>query len=149
MVFRHYRLRQKGRGGFAGEKYQWVSTNSVALSFGYGRHSYPGRFLATMEIKILFAYLLVGWDFAIPEGKRAQTITHSDFVRVLLLRISHPGYVHELTRSTCNRECRIRMERSCCGNELLFKVLRPDSVSLACIRLRLGRPIYRRKYSRH
>lgn len=81
--YRHYRLRQKG--GFTGDKHQWVSTSAVALSFGYGRHSCPGRFLATMEIKILVAQLLMGWDFAVPEGERAQTITRSDFVRVLLL----------------------------------------------------------------
>lgn len=77
--YRHFQLRQKG--GFAGEKHQWISTTSAFLNFGYGRHSCPGRFMAAMEIKIIFAYLLINWDLALPkEQGRPKTSQQGDMV---------------------------------------------------------------------
>lgn len=79
--YRHLRLRQSARG-FAGEKHQWISTTAAFLNFGYGRHSCPGRFMAAMEIKIIFAYLLTGWDLRLPEGTgRPKTFQQADMVR--------------------------------------------------------------------
>lgn len=65
--YRHYRLRQQG--GFAGEKHQWISTNQVSLNFGYGKHSCPGRFFAVVEIKLIFASIVLNYDLALPSGQ--------------------------------------------------------------------------------
>lgn len=65
--FRHWRLRQKG--GYAGEKHQWICSTTSALNFGYGKHSCPGRFFAAVEIKSIFVHLLMNYDIALPKGK--------------------------------------------------------------------------------
>lgn len=81
--YRHYRLRQQG--GFAGEKHQWISTNQATLSFGYGKHSCPGRFFATIEIKLIFAFIMLNYDLAMPEGQeRPRNIVKGERVGVSL-----------------------------------------------------------------
>lgn len=79
--YRHYRLRQQG--GFAGEKHQWISTNQTTLNFGYGKHSCPGRFFATIEIKLIFAFIMLNYDLAMPEGQeRPRNIVKGERVSV-------------------------------------------------------------------
>lgn len=39
------------------------------MNFGAGRYACPGRFFASMELKLLLAQLLVRFDFRFPDGK--------------------------------------------------------------------------------
>ncbi|KAI4258173.1 MAG: hypothetical protein LQ352_001330 [Teloschistes flavicans] len=51
------------------------------LSFGYGKYACPGRFLASYEIKLIVAMLLVQFDIGFPEGKgRPGSMMYSDSV---------------------------------------------------------------------
>lgn len=45
-----------------------TASTKNSLHFGFGRHSCPGRFFAAMEIKLVFAFLVQGWDVALGEG---------------------------------------------------------------------------------
>ncbi|KAF1982729.1 cytochrome P450 [Aulographum hederae CBS 113979] len=75
--YRHYRPRQQG--GFAGEKHQWISSNKTTLNFGYGRHSCPGRFFATVEIKLIFAFILLHYEVKLLPGEgRPANVLHGD-----------------------------------------------------------------------
>lgn len=40
-----------------------VDTSLTFLSFGYGKHSCPGRFFAVNELKLLLAYIALNYDF--------------------------------------------------------------------------------------
>jgi cytochrome P450 len=44
-------------------------TESTHLAFGYGRLACPGRFWAAQMMKLIFATLLVEYDFCYPEGQ--------------------------------------------------------------------------------
>jgi cytochrome P450 len=63
---RFYKRRQ-GSADEAG-KHQFVSVSKEALSFGYGRHSCPGRFMGDIEIKLLLTHILRKYDIKNPEG---------------------------------------------------------------------------------
>ncbi|KAK8171207.1 cytochrome P450 [Phyllosticta citrichinensis] len=47
-----------------------TASTKNSLHFGFGRHSCPGRFFAAVEIKLVFAFLVQGWDVAL--GERGQ-----------------------------------------------------------------------------
>ncbi|KAM3420649.1 hypothetical protein BST61_g3905 [Cercospora zeina] len=59
---RYARLR-----GNSGEKQTWqyVSSSSLDLGFGYGHHSCPGKFFANNVVKIAFARLLIAYDWSL------------------------------------------------------------------------------------
>ncbi|KAL8790014.1 MAG: hypothetical protein Q9195_006563 [Heterodermia aff. obscurata] len=58
-AFRSSRLRkQPGQEN----KYQFVSTSTTHINFGYGKHACPGRFFASQEIKLLLAHVLLSYD---------------------------------------------------------------------------------------
>ncbi|CAG7854381.1 Ent-kaurene oxidase; AltName: Full=Cytochrome P450 503A1; AltName: Full=Cytochrome P450-4 [Serendipita indica DSM 11827] len=42
------------------------STSPNYMAFSHGRHACPGRFFASMELKIMFAYLVLNYDFSWP-----------------------------------------------------------------------------------
>ncbi|KAH8660702.1 cytochrome P450 [Tricladium varicosporioides] len=72
--FRFQRMRERLGSE---NKYQFVSTGTDMLLFGYGTHSCPGRFFASNEIKIIFAYLLMNFDIALPDGEgRPKPVTY-------------------------------------------------------------------------
>lgn len=50
-------------------RYQSVATSNDYFPFGIGRYTCPGRFLATNEIKALFAYIIKTYDVKFEEGK--------------------------------------------------------------------------------
>lgn len=52
----------------AENKYQAVTTSPDFIFFGHGQHACPGRFFAGNEIKLLFAYMLLNYDFKLPGG---------------------------------------------------------------------------------
>lgn len=65
---RFLRLRQE-----PGQENKWnfVTTSPDHLVFGHGKHSCPGRFFASNEVKIILAYLLISFDWdASAEGFR-------------------------------------------------------------------------------
>lgn len=62
--YRFLRLRE-AQG--AENKYQAVTTSTEFTFFGHGQHACPGRFFAANEIKLLFTYMLLYYDFKFPE----------------------------------------------------------------------------------
>ncbi|KAI9060477.1 cytochrome P450 [Trametes sanguinea] len=51
---------------------QFVNTAAECVSFGRGKHACPGRFFASMELKVILAYLLIHYDMKLEneEGGR-------------------------------------------------------------------------------
>lgn len=47
---------------------QLVTTTPEHLAFGHGKHACPGRFFAANEIKIALIYLLLRYDWKLPDG---------------------------------------------------------------------------------
>jgi len=43
------------------------TTSKTYLAFGHGRHACPGRFFASMELKMMMAYLILNYDMKWPE----------------------------------------------------------------------------------
>ncbi|KAK7955216.1 P450 monooxygenase [Apiospora saccharicola] len=66
---RYYR--QRHESGADTMKHQHATADRNHLHFGYGRNSCPGRFVASCELKLLFAALLRGYEFAYPLGVAA------------------------------------------------------------------------------
>ncbi|KAL2023330.1 hypothetical protein VTK56DRAFT_3068 [Thermocarpiscus australiensis] len=69
--WRFYRLREQARRDGeveAAAQNQFVSVSPSVLTFGYGRHSCPGRFFAANEIKMIVANTILGYDIRLPDG---------------------------------------------------------------------------------
>ncbi|KAI9697358.1 MAG: hypothetical protein M1820_007864 [Bogoriella megaspora] len=49
-------------------RYQFSSTSATSLPFGYGKSACPGRFFATVHIKLMFAFLISNYDISFPKG---------------------------------------------------------------------------------
>lgn len=67
---RYYKMRQR-----SGEenKHLYYSVGKNDLSFGYGRHACPGRYLGHLNIKLILAELLTRYDIQlIPGQSRAK-----------------------------------------------------------------------------
>lgn len=63
--FRYYK-----KGLEAGTKrYQYSSTDSDHMHLGHGRYACPGRFIASTEIKMVLARILLSYDLKFPEGQ--------------------------------------------------------------------------------
>jgi len=68
---RFYKLRQEARENGeveAAAQNQFVSVSQSSLTFGYGRHACPGRFLAANEIKMIVAMALLMYDITLVDG---------------------------------------------------------------------------------
>ncbi|KAK5957437.1 hypothetical protein OHC33_001811 [Knufia fluminis] len=50
-------------------KYQFVTTNTEHILFGYGTHACPGRFFASNEIKIVLMYMVLNYDLRLEGGQ--------------------------------------------------------------------------------
>ncbi|KAK5313775.1 hypothetical protein LTR93_010772 [Exophiala xenobiotica] len=79
--FRFSKIREScgGQGG----RHQFASAAKTSMNFGYGKHACPGRFFATMEIKMILVALLLQYDISIvgEEGKRYSNLEHETIVR--------------------------------------------------------------------
>ncbi|KFA68979.1 hypothetical protein S40285_08381 [Stachybotrys chlorohalonatus IBT 40285] len=64
--FRYSRLREDPDNQ---NRYLFAQTDNNHLHFGHGRCACPGRFFSSVEIKVLFIYLLTRYDWKYPEGK--------------------------------------------------------------------------------
>ncbi|EUC31077.1 hypothetical protein COCCADRAFT_38766 [Bipolaris zeicola 26-R-13] len=51
----------------------FVTGSPKHLEFGYGRHTCPGRFFASIEVKIIVVYLLIEYDWKFTEKGRLPT----------------------------------------------------------------------------
>lgn len=50
-------------------RHQYSSTDGDHIHFGHGRYACPGRFAASVEIKIILARILLHYDMKFPEGQ--------------------------------------------------------------------------------
>ncbi|KAI1464315.1 cytochrome P450 [Daldinia caldariorum] len=64
--FRYSKKRQDP--GFM-TRHQYSSTDSSHITFGHGRFACPGRFIAAVEIKLVFATMLGRYDISFGEGR--------------------------------------------------------------------------------
>lgn len=75
---RYYELRKR-----PGEenKHQFSNADRTALNFGHGKNACPGRFFASLEIKMLLTRLLMEYDVKLPKGKgRPANFTAHEFL---------------------------------------------------------------------
>lgn len=64
---RYYNMRENNTAG--NRKHQYASLDEFNMNFGAGRYACPGRFFASMELKMLLAKLVLIYDFRFPRGK--------------------------------------------------------------------------------
>ena len=50
-----------------------MTTSESFLPFGHGRHSCPGRFFASQEMKLMLAHIVMNYDVKI-DGPRPKNI---------------------------------------------------------------------------
>ena len=56
--------------GHPEKKFDVVTTSVHSMAFGHGRHACPGRFFAAMEVKLMFAYIVMTYDTKLVGGVR-------------------------------------------------------------------------------
>ena len=83
---RSYRRRQRTRisdNKLNGnnEEHQFSSTERTILNFGYGKSACPGRYFASLVIKIMFVKLLTEYEFKfLPGMERPKNIVAHEFL---------------------------------------------------------------------
>ncbi len=117
-ALRFYKLRQEARDNGeveASAQNQFVSVSPSSLTFGYGRHACPGRFLAANEIKMVIANALLLYDIRNVEGVEERypnmefggTVSFSalfrDFAWMEMLTLIRYSLFRILPRSCCLR----------------------------------------------
>ncbi len=53
-------------------KHQFVTVTKESLSFGFGKHACPGRFLADIEVKLMLCEILLNYDLKNPDGQKER-----------------------------------------------------------------------------
>jgi cytochrome P450 len=66
-ALRFYKLRQRSEQD--ANRWQFTSIEDTNTNFGAGKHACPGRFFAGTEIKMMLAYLLLGFDMRLKDGE--------------------------------------------------------------------------------
>ncbi|KAF7352746.1 Ent-kaurene oxidase [Mycena venus] len=51
-------------------KHRFTTVEKNFAPFGLGRHACPGRFFASMELKIMLAHMLLNYDVSLPDGAK-------------------------------------------------------------------------------
>lgn len=78
---RYYRLREHSTEG---HKLDFATVDGTNMNFGAGPYACPGRFFASMELKLLLAHLLLKFDFRFPSGtSRPALLVVDEFVAPL------------------------------------------------------------------
>jgi cytochrome P450 len=78
---RSYRLRQALLNTSNKESYLFSSPEPTVLSFGYGKSACPGRFFASLVVKMVFVKLLSEYDFRFKKGDgRPQNLLIHEFL---------------------------------------------------------------------
>ncbi|CAG8960392.1 hypothetical protein HYFRA_00008109 [Hymenoscyphus fraxineus] len=62
-AYRFFKLREENPNG----AYQYVSTSGDMFGFGHGNHACPGRFLASSELKIALAHMILKYDWKLDQ----------------------------------------------------------------------------------
>lgn len=76
--FRYYKLRQREGEGHL---HQFSTTQDRILNFGHGPSSCPGRFFASLEIKIILVRLLMDYEFRFKDGnERPPNLRAHEFI---------------------------------------------------------------------
>ena len=75
--YRFFRMREAGDGSTS-----FVSSTKEHNVFGGGRHICPGRFLASVEIKLCLVHILLKYDVRLAEGCVPKTIKNGLFQMV-------------------------------------------------------------------
>ncbi|KAH8878739.1 cytochrome P450 [Thozetella sp. PMI_491] len=76
--FRYYYLRQ---GDGQGHMHQFSTTQDRILNFGHGSNACPGRFSASLEIKIILVRLLMDYEFKFKHGNvRPPNLRAHEFI---------------------------------------------------------------------
>ena len=77
----------------AGQSNQWQHTSMTPehLGFGYGDHGCPGRFMASNELKVALCFLLLKYDWKLPDIQDNPTFIHFGIGNLLspLCRLSY------------------------------------------------------------
>ena len=91
---RYYKMRENA---IENHKHQFASLDATNLNFGAGRYACPGRFLASMVLKLLLAQLLLEFDFQFRPGQSRppplvmdEVIAPNPWTKILVRR-RHPG----------------------------------------------------------
>ena len=75
---RYYKLRQQDGEGHL---HQFSTTQERILNFGHGANSCPGRFFASLEIKIVLVRLIMDYDWRLRDGQgRPANLTAHEFI---------------------------------------------------------------------
>lgn len=72
---RYYKYRQRlGEGHL----HQFATTEKNLLNFGHGKFACPGRFFASLEIKVILVRLIMNYDFELPphQGRPGNLKAH-------------------------------------------------------------------------
>ncbi|KAI3324027.1 P450 monooxygenase [Xylariaceae sp. AK1471] len=76
---RFWRMRQESEAD--ANKHQFATTSNQFLHFGHGKFSCPGRFFASNELKLLFATLLLRYDFKFKDAEgRPKCVNIDEFL---------------------------------------------------------------------
>ncbi|KAL8719762.1 MAG: hypothetical protein Q9225_003278 [Loekoesia sp. 1 TL-2023] len=76
--FRYYKMRQQPGQSHL---HQFATTERTLLNFGYGKNACPGRFFASLEIKIILIKLIMDYDFKLSEkGGRPANLRAHEFI---------------------------------------------------------------------
>ncbi|KAL2038431.1 hypothetical protein N7G274_008770 [Stereocaulon virgatum] len=75
---RYYKLRQQD---CESHLHQFSTTQEKILNFGHGANSCPGRFFASLEIKIILVRLIMDYEYKFPDGKgRPENVRAHEFI---------------------------------------------------------------------
>ncbi|KAH8749751.1 cytochrome P450 [Diaporthe sp. PMI_573] len=69
--YRFYNMRRSGEPGKENTSLL-VSTTPEHMGFGHGVHACPGRFFAANEVKIALIFMLLNYDWKLPEGVKPK-----------------------------------------------------------------------------
>jgi cytochrome P450 len=76
-AFRYSKMRERPGEGHL---HQFATTESTMLNFGHGKNACPGRFFASLEIKVILVKLIMNYDFALVGGVRPSNLTAHEFI---------------------------------------------------------------------
>ena len=69
---RSYNKRLGGDGQVDSSKHQFTTTESTVLGFGHSRTACPGRYLASIALKIIISKLITEFDFKFPNDQTTR-----------------------------------------------------------------------------
>lgn len=90
-AFRFYNIAQQYQNEKTGSygpisNTEFSAAEPRTLSFGYGRHACPGRFLASAEIKMVLGHILTEYEIKLPAGVlgRYKNLSFGPYVSIPL-----------------------------------------------------------------